>query len=235
MNRSVLLALLVTVVALSPRAPVPATRGYYRFPAVHGDTVVFTAEGDLWLATLRGGVATRLTTHPGPETNAAISPDGATLAFSATYEGPTEVYTMPIAGGLPTRRTWEGGALVVGWTPQGQVLYATRAYSTLPNTQLATIDLPTGARSVVPLAQASDGSYDPSGKTLYFTRLPFQGSHTKRYQGGTAQNLWKYTAGEKEAVLLTADYRGTSKAPLWWNHRVYFVSDRDGTMNLWSM
>ena len=235
MNRSVLLALLVTVVALSPRAPVPATRGYYRFPAVHGDTVVFTAEGDLWLATLRGGVATRLTTHPGPETNAAISPDGATLAFSATYEGPTEVYTMPIGGGLPTRRTWEGGALVVGWTPQGQVLYATRAYSTLPNTQLATIDLPTGARSVVPLAQASDGSYDPSGKTLYFTRLPFQGSHTKRYQGGTAQNIWKYAAGAPEATPLTGDFPGTSKTPMWWNGRVYFASDRDGTMNLWSV
>jgi tricorn protease len=79
--------------------------------------VVFTAEGDLWLATLRGGVAMRLTTHPGTETNAAISPDGQTLAFSATYEGPSEVYTMPIRGGLPTRRTWEGGnALVVGWT-----------------------------------------------------------------------------------------------------------------------
>src|SRR3954453_17997422 len=72
------------------------TLGYYRFPAIHGDTIVFAAEGDLWRVDRRGGVATRLTTHPAEESRPAISPDGKTLAFSAAYEGPTEVYTMPI-------------------------------------------------------------------------------------------------------------------------------------------
>ena len=90
-------------------------------------------------------------------------------------------------------------------------------------------------RQPVPLAQAADGVYDETGKTLFFTRLPFQGSHTKRYKGGTAQNLWKYTDGDAEAVPLTADYTGTSKNPMWWQGRVYFLTDRDGTMNLWSM
>src|SRR5262249_20322377 len=68
-----------------------------------------------------------------------------------------------------------------------------------------------------------------------FTRLPFQGSHTRGYRGGTAQNLWKFADGDAEAVPLTASYPGASKAPLWWRDRVYFVSDRDGSMNLWSM
>ncbi len=87
----------------------------------------------------------------------------------------------------------------------------------------------------VPLAQAADGVYAPPGKTLFFTRLPFQGSHTKRYKGGTAQNLWRFTEGDAEARPLTANYAGTSKNPMWWQKRVYFASDRDGTMNLWSM
>ena len=90
-------------------------------------------------------------------------------------------------------------------------------------------------RQFVPLAQAADGAYDDAGKTLFFTRLPFQGSHTKRYKGGTAQNLWKYTDGDAEAVPLTADFAGTSKNPMWWQGRVYFLSDRDGAVNLWSM
>src|SRR6185295_6926165 len=142
------------------------TLGYYRFPAIHGDTVVFAAEGDLWRVGRQGGVATRLTTHPGEESRPAISPDGRTIAFSATYEGPNEVYTMPIDGGLPVRRTFEGeSAKVVGWTPDGE---------------LARLDPATGRRSLVPLAQASDGSYTPDGKTLFFTRFAFQGSHTKR-------------------------------------------------------
>jgi hypothetical protein len=41
--------------------------------------------------------------------------------------------------------------------------------------------------------------------------------------------------GTSEAVLVTSDYNGTSKAPMIWQNRVYFLSDRDGTMNLWWM
>jgi tricorn protease len=211
-------------------------QGYYRFPAIYSETVVFTAEGDLWRVGIQGGLAQRLTSNPGAESHAAFSPDGKTLAFSAQYEGPTEVYTMPAEGGLPTRRTFEGQSTeVVGWTPDGKILYSTGQYSTLPNRQLVTLDIQTSEKSLLPLSQASDGVFDPTGKTLYFTRLPFQSSSTKRYKGGFIQHLWKYTAGEAEAAPLTADFAGTSKEPVWWQERIYFVSDRDGSMNLWSM
>ncbi|HEY6808383.1 MAG TPA: PDZ domain-containing protein, partial [Gemmatimonadales bacterium] len=241
MHRLLSFILLGAVVPVTPRvtrapAPAPAPLGYFRFPAIHGDTVVFTAEGDLWAVRTAGGAAWRLTTAAGEETGAAISPDGKTVAFVASYEGPSEVYTMAISGGLPVRRTWDGGgATVTGWTPDGKVLYATRARSTLPNTQLFTIDPASGARAPVPLSQASDGSFDPQSGTLYFTRTAFQGSHTKRYQGGTAQHIWKFPRGAAEAAPLTADFPGTSKTPMWWQGRIYFASDRDGSMNLWSM
>jgi tricorn protease len=212
------------------------TSGYYRFPAIHKDVIVFTAEGDLWRVGIRGGAAQRLTSHPGAETQAAISPDGRTLAFSAEYEGPTEVYTMPLNGGPPTRRTYEGeNAGVVGWTPEGKVLYSTGHYSTLPHRQLAMVDMKVGVSTVLPLSEASDGTFDPAGKVLYFTRHAFQGSSTKRYQGGTAQSLWKFELGSSEAIPLTADFPGTSKNPMFWQNRIYFITDRDGTMNVWSM
>jgi len=213
-----------------------AADGYYRFPAIHADTIVFTSEGDLWRAAVTGGSAQRLTTHAGYETNAAISPDGQWVAFSAQYEGPTEVYVMPLAGGLPKRLTFEGeSALVRGWTPDGKILYATRSYSTLPDNQLVTIDPVSGARSFVPLAQADEGAYSPDGKTLVFTRYAFQGSHAKRYVGGTAQNLWRFDLGAAEAAPYHADFRGVSRWPMWMRDRVYFASERDGTSNLWSM
>ncbi len=209
-------------------------RGYYRFPAIHGDTIVFTSEGDLWEVPTDGGVARRLTTHPGEETNAAISPDGKTIAFAASYEGPREVYTMPASGGLPVRRTFDNAAPTsIGWTPDGKLLFSTSRYSTLPDDQLAVLS-PDNRVEVIALSQAAQGSYDARGRTLFFTRQPAQGSSTKRYKGGTAQNLWKYTDGQ-EAQPLTADFAGTSKDAMWWNGRVYFLSDRDGTMNLWSM
>ena len=209
--------------------------GYYRFPAIHDSSIVFTAEGDLWLTSINGGAAKRLTTDHGVESHAAFSPDGKWLAFSGQYEGPTEVYVMPVQGGIPRRLTFEGRTAVVGWTPDGQVLYATAHYSTLPDVQLVKVNPNTRQKAIIPLSQASEGVFEPQGKTLFFTRLPFQGSHTKRYKGGTAQNIWRYTLGAAEAIPLTTDYPGTSKNPMWWKGRIYFLSDRDGTMNIWSM
>jgi tricorn protease len=243
---AILLApLLISGAAKRPSAPMMSggsmadsvdEPGYYRYPALYDTTIVFTAEGDLWAVGIHGGEARRLTTGLREERDAAFSPDGRTLAFTASYEGPNEVYTMPVTGGVPVRRSWDGGgATVVGWTPGGDILYTTRRYSTLPNAQLVALDTVTHERTVLPLAQASDGVYDPSGKVLYFTRLPFQGSHTDRYEGGSVQQLWKYVTGTAEATPLTADYAGTSKDPMLWQGRVVFASDRDGVMNLWSI
>jgi len=207
--------------------------GYYRYPAISGDTVIFTAEGDLWTVSAKGGAARRLTSNPGREIGAAISPDGQTVAFSAEYEGPTEVYTMPVEGGLPQRRTWDGDAVVAGWTPDGRVLVRTSRYSTLPDPQLVAIDS-SGRQEIIPLAQGSEAAYTPDGRTLFFTRYARQGSSTKRYQGGTAENIWRYDPGS-EAAPLTSDWHGTSHVPMFWDGRVYFLSDRDGVMNVYSM
>lgn len=233
-------ALAVALLALSAPCSAEAPQGYYRQPTLHGNLVVFTAEGDLWKVPAEGGTARRLTTHPGEETHPALSPDGTRVAFLARYEGPRELYVMPVDGGRPERRTYGFGPLhVSGWTPGGEILFASDEESTLPSWQLFTAAGEAGAaagvRRRIPLAQAADGAWSDDGRTLFFTRLPFQGSHTKRYKGGTAQQIWSWTEGEPEARPLTADYPGTSKEPMWWRGRVWFASDRDGTMNLWSM
>lgn len=210
-------------------------QGYYRFPSLSGSTVVFTAEGDLWKVSAGGGDAQRLTSHPGMESHPAISPDGTRVAFSGRYEGQAEVYVMPLEGGLPERLTYSGSnANVVRWTPDGNILFTTREFSTLPQVQLAQISPEGGRAEVLPLAQASDGVFSEDSEILFFTRLRFQGSHTKRYRGGTAQNLWSFSRGAQEAEPLTADYAGTSRSPMVWQDRLFFVSDRDGTMNIWS-
>ena len=234
--RQILLTLGAALLVIAPldAGDKGSTRpGYYRYPAIHGDTIIFTAEGDLWSVSAKGGAARRLTSNPGMETNAAISPDGQTVAFRAEYEGPVDVYTMPVDGGLPQRRTWDGNASVAGWTPDGRVLVRTTRYSTLPDPKLVAIDV-RGNKEILPLAQAASGSYTADGKTLFFTRLNRQPSSTKRYQGGTAENIWRYESGS-EAVLLTGDWPGTSNNPMAWEGRVYFLSDRDGVMNVYSM
>src|SRR5512136_2089752 len=77
-----------------------------RFPAIHGNQVVFSYAGDLYTVERNGGIARKLTNSPGYEMFARFSPDGKTIAFTAQYDGNTEVFTIPSTGGEPRRLTY---------------------------------------------------------------------------------------------------------------------------------
>ena len=97
------------------------------------------------------------------------------------------------------------------------------------------VDPETAVSTDIPLAQAAEGSFSQDG-SLFFARMPRQRSNSRWYKGGTAQQLWKFTPGGSEAEPLTRDYPGSSRQPVvMGNERVYFLSDRVGAMNVWSM
>lgn len=210
--------------------------GYYQYPDIHGDQIVFCAEGDVWKVSTQGGLATRITTHLEEERYPAFSPDGKTILYSASYEGPQEIYTLPVDGGHVKRWSYEGDPSIANtWTPDGKIVYATRAYNKKPDLRLVSIDPDHYTKSFIPLDQASEAAYDDGGKTIYFVSPAYHRNVTKRYVGGTARQIWKYTLGSQEAVKLTTDYNGESHHPKWYAGRVYFLTDRDGMMNIWSM
>ncbi len=220
--------------------PVFAREGFYRTPALRGDTIVFMAEGDLWRVGVGGGRAERITTHPDLETRPAISPDGRMLAFTAAYERAVEAYQMPLSGGLPQRLTWSGQSpRVLGYTPAGEVLVTAPSVRGEPVTQLFALDPQTGQPRVLPVGQASDGAISPDGATLYFTRHGLRGDNSRAYRGGQMPRIWRIAlAGDAEAQpLLPADAGSSQPMPYATPQgpRVAFVSDRDGRNNLWSV
>src|SRR5437763_10461068 len=82
-------------------------QNFWTKPDIHGDMVVFTCEGDLWLGSIKDHAAHRITNHPGTESWARFSPDGTQIAFTANYDGGTDVYVMPTNGGSPKRLTYD--------------------------------------------------------------------------------------------------------------------------------
>ena len=88
---------------------------------------------------------------------------------------------------------------------------------------------------VLPLEMAAEASFDRESNTYFFVRPTYHNNVTKRYQGGTARQLWKYSNGAAEAVKLTKDYAGEDHHPIFHQGRVYFISSRDGIQNVWSM
>src|SRR2546428_9248025 len=111
-------------------------------PAISANQIAFIYAADLWVCDLDGKNVRRLTGDLGRESNPAFSPDGSRIAFSAQYEGNTDVYVVPATGGVPPPLTWHPGAdLGQGVTPDGKsVLFTSRrAGYTNRYTQLFTV------------------------------------------------------------------------------------------------
>lgn len=239
------IVLACSMTALGAQAASEATAaphvGFYRQPAAQGDQLVFVAEGDLWRTGVSGGAAQRLTTHAGSETWPALSPDGRWIAFVGQYDGNGDVYVMPASGGVPRRLTWDVGSVRVwGVTASGQVLYTGATERGQPGTQLHLVDLRTGERRALPVGQASDGALSPDGQTLYFTRNGLRNDNARQYRGGAQARLWVMDLASKAEARPLFREGQNDRRPMPYTDtdggaRLAFLSDRDGTYNLWSV
>ncbi len=209
--------------------------GYYRYPAIHGERVVFAAEGDLWEVSSAGGSAARLTTHEGTEAFPKFSPDGQWLAFSGEYQGNVDVYVMPAEGGEPQRLTFHPAAdQVVAWRPDSRmIVFRSRRLSPNGDYNLFEVSREGGHPQPVPVGIASLASFSPDGRYIAFNQFSSEFRTWKRYLGGTAPDVWVGDLQQGTFRKIT-DWAGTDTFPMWHAGRVYFAADRTGRMNLYS-
>jgi tricorn protease len=247
-RRRPILAASLAAAALSLALPAAAQTKLLRYPDVHGDRVAFCYGGDVWTAPVSGGLAARVTAHPGQELFPKFSPDGRWIAFTGQYEGDEQVYVVPAEGGVPKRLTWypargpmppRGGMdnQVYGFTPDGKnVLFRSLrdAESAKVESALYTVPVTGGLPVKLPPYTAGAGDFSPDGKRLVYSPL-FRDFRTwKRYEGGWAQDLYVYDlAGGTQKAIATS--KRTERDPMWIGDRVFFVSDRDGTLNLYAV
>src|SRR5580704_17215101 len=72
-----------------------------RHPTLSKTQIAFAFAGDIWSVSRQGGMAVRLTSSPGMESDPYFSPDGTMIAFSGQYDGNTDVFVMAAKGGEP--------------------------------------------------------------------------------------------------------------------------------------
>jgi len=217
-----------------------------RFPDIHGDRIVFTYAGDLWLAQVAGGTATRLTAHPGVEVFPRFSPDGTRIAFTGQYDGDEQVYVVPASGGIPRQLTfypavgplparWGFDNIVYDWTPDGTaVLFRSGASGfEIGAAQLFTVSAEGGLPEPLPMPESGAGDLSPNGKQVVYSPTYRDFRTWKRYSGGWAQELYVFDLRSHDLTRVT-DHPRADRDPMWIGDRIYFTSDRDGTSNLYA-
>ncbi|WP_282043447.1 S41 family peptidase [Winogradskyella flava] len=207
-----------------------------RQPTLHGDHVVFVYANDLWKASLNGGTAIRLTSDEGYESNPHFSNDGKMIAFTAQYDGNVDVFVIPSEGGEPKRLTYHPSSdIVQGWTPNGEVLFRSSRESqpTMTN-KFFTVSTKGSLPEALDIPRAAYGEMSADGKYLAYTPITGWDAEWRNYRGGQAMPIWVVDLKTKELIRTSQPTKERHLDPVWLNGIVYFMSERDYTMNIWS-
>jgi len=218
-----------------------------RFPAIHGDQIVFSYAGSLYTVNSSGGTARKLTGHDGYEMFPRFSPDGSRIAFTGQYDGNTEVFIIPAEGGEPKRLTYTAtlgrddvgdrmgpNNIVMGWTPDGrEVTFRSRkrSFNSFKG-QLYNISAEGGLPAQIPLSEGGFLSYSLDGKKMAYNKVFREFRTWKYYEGGMADDVWVYDMVSRTNTNITSN-NSQDIIPMWTRDEIYFLSDRERVMNLY--
>lgn len=215
-----------------------------RFPNASKDKIVFVYAGDLYVVNINGGLARKLTSSEGLELFPRFSPDGKWIAFSGEYDGNRDVYIIPTTGGEPKRLTYSmdlpnvpermgPDKIIMGWSSDGKkILYRSRSnWWHSWSGKLFWISTEGGLPEELPLPRAGFASLSPDGQKLAYNRVFREFRTWKRYRGGQADDIWIYDFQTKKLENITNN-PAQDIIPMWFENKIYFLSDRDHTMNI---
>jgi len=233
--KKLLFMLTIAVSSLQLTAQVDAR--LFRYPDVSATQISFVYGGDIWIVPKSGGTATRITSSTGEESFPRFSPDGKTLAFTATYRGNADVYNMPVGGGIPTRLTWHAMTdRVVDWHPDGnRILIASLRENGVGNIDnLYLLSKNGGLPEKLPVPYGELASFSPDGESIAYVSRITENYPFKRYRGGLASDVVLFNLKKLTAENITAN-TATDGKPAWCKNKIYYVSDVDANKrrNIW--
>jgi tricorn protease len=239
-----LIILILTGITISGQAITDAR--LMRFPDINNNLLAFVYAGDIWTVDSKGGDARRLTSHEGMELFPKISPDGKWIAFSGEYSGTRQVYIMPAHGGKPKQLTYynsvglmppRGGFddVILDWTPDSKniLIRANRTEFGERNGKYFTVNIDGGLEEPLQIVNGGFAVFSPDAKKICFTPVDREFRSWKRYKGGRATELWIYDLEQNISEQIT-DFTGSDQCPVWHKNMIYFASDRNLKLNIFS-
>ncbi len=217
---------------------VPATAQtlLVRQPSISDKQIAFAYANNIWIVDRTGGDARRLTSFQGETADPKLSPDGRWVAFSGKYAGTESVYLMPVEGGEPKRLTWHpAGSSVIGWTPDSRrvVFVSNRASAPASYTKPWTVSIDGGPEVALPVPRAAQGTLSPDGKRMAYVMPNIIDPEWRNYRGGQTRPVWIQNLDTHD--LETPPWTESRDVePVWIGETIYFLSDRDYLMNVWS-
>ncbi|MBN1551782.1 PD40 domain-containing protein, partial [bacterium] len=207
-----------------------------RYPDVSARHIVFCYADDIWLVPREGGMAVPLASPNGGEMTPKFSPDGENIAFSGDYDGTSDLYTLPVTGGVPFRVThhpaWEQ---LNSWTDDGRLIYSAWGAGSFPmDRSLYIVPANGGQPQPLPVLYGGNGTISSDGTWLAFTPFPREHRAWKRYMGGRATDIWLLNLKDFSSQQVT-EWGGTDSMPMWHGHRIYYLSDGGPShfFNIW--
>lgn len=210
-----------------------------RNPSVSAQHLAFVYGGDIWIAGRDGSNPRRMTVNPAVEQNPIFSPDGTQIAFTGNYDGNTDVYVMPITGGAPKRITYHpSGDMLRGWIGNDQVYFTSvRDYNFALSPRMHRIKLDGTGEQPLPMPEAAQGSPSADGRYWAYIKNgdPSERANVafKRYRGGGMPQIWIFDTQTSNIEIIPGPGANNVK-PQWLGNKVYFLSDKDLTMNIYS-
>jgi tricorn protease len=208
-------------------------------PDISERHLAFVYDGDIWIANRDGSASRRLTTAEGLEARPHFSSDGATLAFSANYDGNVDVYVMPIVGGSPKRLTWHGAEdIVEGFDAEGRIVFSSqRDVYTSRDVHLFTVEPGGSVPERLPIPIGHDADVAPANRAIAYTTMPLPMREDliqwKSYRGGSVSRIAMMNWSDHSVRKVPQPpQRCNDLNPMWIAGKLYFNSDRNGEFNL---
>lgn len=220
---------------------------YMTEPAISpdGKEIVFVSGGDIWSVAANGGNAQLLVSHPATESRPMFSPDGKRLAFVSTRTGNGDIYVLNFATNDLKRMTFDNSLdQLDAWSRDGNWLYFSSNTADISGmNDIFRVRSDGGTPMQVSADRYTSefgASPAPNGSAVAFTARGISSgqwwrkgrSHIdeseiwlRRENGGNASYEKITDAGAKQLwTMWSAD-----------GSRLYFVSDRNSTQNIWTM